>query len=170
MSISLKDMNHGAALIQIAEYPTFKAINSFEPVKGEKSRAAFSVNHDTGIYLKYGSNPSRAFREYGFVFTKANFDELAALKTKYGARVFVILVCVKAKEICILRLDELYQKRAQREKENGGPEAQYQVLVAVRPNQSFRVYMNAPGVRKKSLKQTVISRNEFPRVIFDVTS
>ena len=94
-------MYHGAALTQVAEYPTFKAINSFEPKKGEKSRSAFSVNHDTGIYLKYASAPNKAFREYSFVFTRANFDELEALKAKYGSRVFIILVCVKAKEICI---------------------------------------------------------------------
>jgi hypothetical protein len=170
MSISVKDMYHGAALIQIAEYPTFKAINSFEPVEGQKSRAAFSVNHDTGIYLKYGSNPNRAFKEYSFVFNKANFDELRALRTRYGARVFVVLVCVKGKEICILKLDELDQKRAEREQEKGTPEAQYQLLVAVRPRQSFRVYMNAPGVRKTALTKTMVSRNEFPGVIFQASA
>ena len=167
MKIDLKDMYHGAALTQIAEYKTFKAINSFEPAKGEKSRAAFSVNHDTGIYLKYGTNPTKAFKEYSFVFTKANFDELAALKAKYGQRVFVVLVCVKAKEICILTLKELEKKRAERESENGSVEPQYQLLVAVPKNKSFRVYMNAPGVKKTSLQQTVVSRSDFPRVILE---
>jgi len=162
MAFSLKDFNHGAALIQIAEYPSFKAINAFESAKGDKSRAAFSVNHDTGIYLKYGSNPNKAFKEYSFVFNNANFGELRDLKTKYGARVFLVLVCVKAKEVCILTFDELEQKCAAREKKKGGPEAQYQLLVALRPNQSFRVYMNEPGVKKTSLEQTVVSRNNFP--------
>jgi hypothetical protein len=86
MSISVKDMYYVAALIQIAECPTFKAINSFEPVESQKSRAAFSVNHDTGIYLKCGSDPNRAFKEYSFVFNKANFDELAALTPSLSCR------------------------------------------------------------------------------------
>lgn len=34
MSLSLKDQYHGAAMIKIAEYPTFKAINAFEPTPG----------------------------------------------------------------------------------------------------------------------------------------
>lgn len=166
MSISLKDMYHGGALIQIAEYPTFKAINSFEPRRGEKSRAAFIVNTDTGIYFKYGSNPTRTFKEYSFVFNESNFDELTALKSKYGSRVYVILVCVKAKQVCILKLSDLEAKRDERETENGGPESQYQLLVAVRPRKSFRVYMNKPGVRKTSLTQTIVSRNDFPSALF----
>jgi hypothetical protein len=167
MSISVKDMNHGAALIQIAEWPTFKAINSFEPKKGQKSSAAFIVNTDTGIYFKYGSNPTRAFKEYSFVFNESNFEELDALKAKYGDRVYVILVCVKAKEVCILKFSDLEEKRDEREREKGAPESQYQLLVAVRPRKSFRVYMNAPGVKKTSLAQTVINRNDFPAELFN---
>lgn len=167
MNFDLKDMNHGAALIKIAEWPTFKAINSFEPNRGQKSSAAFIVNADTGIYLKYGSNPTKAFKEYSFVFNQSNFEELNALKAKYGDRVFIVLVCVRAREVCILRYSELDKKREEREKEKGAPEAQYQLLVAVLPRKSFRVYMNKPGVRKRSLTQSIVNRNAFPAELFN---
>jgi hypothetical protein len=169
MRINEDHLYHGAALTQIAEYPTFKAINAFEPTKGEKSRSAFSVNHDTGVYLKYATKPTKAFKEYVFTFSRANFDELAALKAHYHSRVFVALVCHQAKEICVVTLDELESHRAGREKANGGPKPHYQLLVAVPANKSFRVYMNAPGKKKTSLKQQIVSRNEFPRAIFNGT-
>jgi hypothetical protein len=167
MPITLKDMLHGGALIQIAEFPTFKAINSFEPRKDEKSKAAFIINTNTGVYFKYGTNPNKRWKEYSFVFNKANFEELDALKAKFGDRAFIGLVCVKAREVCILSATDLYAKRDERTAANGSPEDQYQLLVAVRPRQSFRVYMNAPGVKKTSLAQTVVSRNDFPQSLFD---
>lgn len=167
MSITLKDMVHGGALIQIAEFPTFKAINSFEPTRGQKSNAAFIINTNTGVYFKYRTNPNKRWKEYSFVFNKANFVELDALKAKFGDRAFVALVCVKAKEVCVLTVNDLYTKRNEREAENGAPEDQYQLLVAVRPRQSFRVYMNAPGVKKTRLDQTIVNRNDFPKNLFE---
>lgn len=167
MPITLKDMLHGGALIQIAEFPTFKAINSFEPMKGEKSNAAFIINTNTGVYFKYGTNPNKRWKEYSFVFNKANFEELDALKAKFGDRAFIGLVCVKTKEVCILSVTDLYAKRDERAAKKGSPEDQYQLLVAVRPRQSFRVYMNAPGVKKTRLGQTIVSRNDFPKALFD---
>jgi len=160
-------MHHGGALIQIAEYPTFKAINSFEDGNGKKSDAAFIINTNTGIYFKYGTNPNKSWKEYTFVFKKANFKELDDLRAKFGERAFIVLVCVKAKEVCILRVNDLYAKRAEREKEKGGTEDQYTLLVSVPKGKSFRVYMNAPGEKKKSLKQTVINRNDFPKALFE---
>jgi hypothetical protein len=127
------------------------------------------VNHDTGVYLKYGSNPTKTFKEFSFGFNQANFAELAALKAKYKKRVFLLLICVKAKCVCVLELDELEKKRAERESEKGTPEAQYQLLVAVRPNKRFEVYMNVPGVKKTALTKTFVNRNEFPKAIFDAS-
>jgi hypothetical protein len=165
MRIHDDHLYHGAALTQIAEFPTFKAINAFEPKKGEKSRSAFIVNHDTGVYLKYATNPTKAFKEYVFTFTQANLDEMAALRAHHE-RVFVVMVCHAAKEICVLRLDEFEAHRQRRERENGSPEPHYQILITVPANKSFRVYVNAPGRKKTSLKQQVVNRNEFPKAIF----
>jgi hypothetical protein len=169
MRINEDHLCHVAALTQIAEYPTFKAINAFEPTKGERSRSAFSVNHDTGVYLKYATRPTKTFKEYVFTFSSANFDELAALKAHYHSRVFVVLVCHQAKEICVVTLDALEGHRADREKSNGAAEPHYQLLVTVPATKSFRVYMNAPGKKKTSLKQQIVSRNEFPRAVFNGT-
>ena len=145
MRINEDHLYHGAALTQIAEYPTFKAINAFEPKKGEKSRSAFSVNHDTGVYLEYATSPTPAFKEYVFTFNEANLDELAALKKHYDMRVFIVLVCRTAKEICVLTLAEFEAHRSRRERAKGDEEPHYQLLVTVPDGKSFRVYMNAPG-------------------------
>lgn len=170
MKINDDHLYHGAALTQIAEYPTFKAINAFEPTKGEKSRSAFIVNHDTGIYLKYATkHTANKFKEYVFTFTQAHLDELALLKTKHP-RVYIVLVCYTAKgakEICTLTLDKFDEHRTAREKANHGPEPQYQLLVTAPANKGFRVYMNAPGRKKTSLEQQIVNRNEFPKAIFN---
>ena len=166
MRINDDHMYHGAALTQIAEYPEFKAINAFELEGGEKSSSAFTINQNTGVYLKYSSRPTRGFQEYVFTFTRAHFDELKSLGTHYGPRVFVVLVCIEAKEICVLTLKELRGHRERRERAFGGPEPQYQLLVTVPPNKSFRVYMNAPGKKGTLLKQQIVNRNSFPRTIF----
>jgi hypothetical protein len=168
MHIHDDHLYHGAALTQIAEYPTFKAINAFEPKKGEKSRSSFIVNHDTGVYLKYATSPTKTFKEYVFTFNQANLEELAALKAHH-ARVFIVLVCRLAKEICVLTLADFEAHRERREKAKGSEEPHYQLLVTVPGGKSFRVYMNAPGQKKTALKNQIVSRNEFPRAIFGGT-
>lgn len=166
MKINDDHLYHGAALTQIAEYPTFKAINAFEPKKGEKSRSAFSVNHDTGVHLKYATKPTKAYSEYVFTFSTANLEELEALKKHYAERVFIVLVCHEVKEICVVTLEEFQEHRQRRENANGGPEPHYQLLVTCESGKSFRVYVNSPGQKKTSLKQQVVSRNDFPKAIF----
>ena len=165
MHINKDHLYHGAALIQVAKYPTFKAINAFEMKGGEKSRSAFIVNHDTGIYLKYASKPNDS-REYVFTFTTPNLEELEALRTHHS-RAFVVLVCIRAKEICVLTLDEFEKHRKGRETEFGGVESHYQLLLTAPANKGFRVYMNAPGKKKLSLKQQTVARQKFPRAIFE---
>jgi hypothetical protein len=146
MRINDDHLYHGAALTQIAEYPTFKAINAFEPKKGEKSRSAFTVNHDTGVYLKYGTSPN-GIGEYVFMFNKANIEELAALQRQYGERVFIVLVCRAAKEICVVTLPEFENNRAQPQRAKGSPESTYTLLATVPSGKEF------PGVHEFSGEQ-----------------
>ena len=68
--------------------------------------------------------------------------------------------------VCLLGVNDLYEKRAERQADHGAPEDQYVLLVAVRPRQRFRVYMNASGVRKTRLEETLVNRNEFPKNLF----
>lgn len=167
MRINDDHMYHGAALTQIAEYPKFKAINAFQLATGEKSKSAFTINDNTGVYLKYATRPSaNSFKEYIFTFTKAQFEELESLKSRFADRVFIVLVCIKAKQICALTFANLKAHRRERQKEFGGPELQYVLLVTAPRNKSFRVYMNAPGKKRQSLNQRIVKRNAFPRVIF----
>lgn len=56
MRINKDHKYHGAALTQIAEHTAFSAINAFEDDLA-KSRCAFRVNGDIGIYIKYNAKP-----------------------------------------------------------------------------------------------------------------
>jgi hypothetical protein len=85
----------------------------------------------------------------------------------HHARVFIVLVCRKAEEICVLTETEFETHRQRRENEKGSKEPHYQLLVTMPKGKSFRVYMNAPGVKKTALKNQIVSRNEFPRAIFN---
>jgi hypothetical protein len=103
MHIADDHLYHGAALIQIAERPEFKAIN---PVAQFSSRSALRINNDIAIYMKYAAKPVGSYREYPFTFNDAHWSELDDLsQTKY--RVFIVLVCIEAREICCLTLKEL---------------------------------------------------------------
>jgi len=158
-------MYHGAALIQIAEDPQFTAINSFKLPTGV-SRSAYRINDDIGVYLKYASKPTPAHREYLFTFQKQHVAELAAI-AKATEKVFAALVCVKARQVCCLPYADLTKLIDARRNAKGATEDQYIILVTVPANKSFRVYVNAPGVRNTMLgKPVVISRNDFPGEIF----
>lgn len=54
------------------------------------------------------------------MFNKANFDKLDALKTRLADRAFLALVCVKAKEVCILSVNDFY-KSGRNEKPKKAP-------------------------------------------------
>lgn len=159
-------MFHGAALVQIAEYPAFKAINRFG---NTAARGAFRINTDTGLYLKHASHPTDSHREYAFTFSKKNLSDLKYLRTQCST-LFLGLVCVKAKQICCISADEFDKHVERRRKELGRPEDQYQLLVTMPHGRSFRVYVNAPRKKRLSLKQQKVSRNRFPKALFDSPS
>jgi len=169
MKIHDDHMYHGAALTQIAEHPQFTAINGFL-VNGSLSRSSFRINNDVGVYLKYAAKPFGRYKEYRFTFTSDNLEELTALAKKTD-RVFAALVCIKHREVCCLPYTELLKLREKRREEKGTSEDQYVVLVNLEKNQSFRVYINAPGVKGKLLgKPVIIPRNDFPNALFSSRS
>jgi hypothetical protein len=71
--------------------------------------------------------------------------------------------------ICVLTEAGFEEHRARRQNAKGGPEPHYQLLGAVPQGKSFRVYMNAPGKKKTALTNQIVSRNDFPRAIFEGT-
>lgn len=157
-------MYHGAALTQIAEHPTFKAINAFWQ-NGKKSSCAFRINDTTGIYIKYASGPRGLAREYIFTFTKTHLDELTTLR-EHCPRVFVVLVCIKTKEICVISYGQLQQMVNLRRRVRGQEEEQHQLLVTAPPNKQFRVYVNHPGRKGIMLGEQLVRRNAFPELLF----
>ena len=165
MHIHDYQMYHGAALIQIAEHERFTAINSLK-VGGKLVRGAYLINTDIAISVKYASKPTKAFHEYLFQFTQSNLKELSAI-SKTNPKTFIALVCEKARGICCISFNELQSLIVRREKEKGSSESLYTILVTAGQGKSFRVYINAPGVKGTMLgKAFVVSRNGFPGLIF----
>lgn len=166
MNIHDDHLYHGAALIQISEHEQFTAINSLK-TGGEVVRVAYRINDDIAVYLKYATKPTKTFEEYPFTFTKKHLDELVAISSA-NPKTFVALVCVKNRAICCISYQQLQALIAQRQKAKGAPEDQYVVLVTMPEGKSFRVYVNAPGVRKTALgKMLKVPRNAFPTSIFN---
>jgi len=170
MKINDDHLYHGAALIQIAEYPTFKAINPFKLDNGSNSRSSYVINTDTVVYLKYASKPKKNSNEYLFTFTEPHLKELKDLEKKFKSKVFVVLICLEAHEICALTLAELNEHIKGREIAKGESEPNYQIVISVNAGKAFRVYMNDPGKRNKALKKQTVKRNHFPKVIFEQTA
>ena len=164
MKINDDHMYHGAALTQIAEHPTFKAVNAFW-LNGRKSTCAFRVNDTTGVYIKYAAAPHGSATEYVFTFSAAHLAELATLR-EHCTHVFVVMVCIKAKEICVISYGQLKQLVELREKARGEREEQYQVLVTAPSNKQFRVYVNRPGKKGVMMGQQLVRRNAFPELLF----
>jgi hypothetical protein len=83
-------------------------------------------------------------------------------------KVFVALICYKAREVCLVTLQRLKEMIATREKATGKTEDQYVVLVTAPKNSQLRVYLNVPGTKGKLLKntETKVPRNSFPGVLF----
>ncbi len=164
MKIDDDHLYHGSALLQITEHPTFTAINSID-VLGQRSRSAYRINDNIGIFLKYASKPSR-IREYPFTFTSRHLEELAAIDDQMVST-FIALVCVKDREIACLKLEQLLDLVDRRKASKGTFEDQYVVLVTAPAGKRLRVYINAPARRKTILGKSIfIRRRAFPEALF----
>lgn len=158
-------MYHGAALIQIAEHEQFTAINALKS-GGTVFKVAYKINDDIAIYLKYATKPTVPFGEYPFTFTKHHLDDLLTISNA-NPKTYIAMVCVKDRAICCISYAQLKQLVALREKKKGAPEKQYVILATAPKGRNFRVYINAPGQKKKRLgKEYKIPRNAFPDMIF----
>jgi hypothetical protein len=165
MKINDDHMYHGAALTQVAEHPQFTAINAFR--RGtETSRSAFLVNNDVGIYLKYATKETEPYGEFVFTFRTEHIAEIDSLSQK-NPKVFIVLVCVEAQEICCISRADLGALIAKREAVRGQAEEIHTVLVTVPKGKSCRVYMNVPGARKRAIGEIKVPRKRFPEVIFE---
>jgi len=96
VKIQEQDFYHGAALTQIAEHPSFKALN-----KGSDRYGHYLVNADCHVFMKY----SRANGPWSFTFTAEQLEPLVNVQTA-KADLFVCLVCGE-ETICILGEEQL---------------------------------------------------------------
>jgi hypothetical protein len=69
--IDANDLYYGAALKQIADDPAFKSINA-DRDGGNKSRCAFRINTDIGVYIRAGAEPKTRFKHYVFKALRRN--------------------------------------------------------------------------------------------------
>ena len=77
------------------------------------------------------------------------------------------LVCVQDREVCCIPNSVLVALVEKRIELHGGDEDQYTLLVNLPKNKSFRVSMNAPGVKGEYVDTPVtIPRNAFPDALF----
>jgi hypothetical protein len=164
MKIDDDHFYHGAALIQIAEYPQFKAINSLKLNK-RVLRTAYRVNDNIGVYFKYARRPTKRYKEFYFTFHKEHLKELSDI-SRVVNKLFLGLICVTGKEICCLlysQFDKLIQRRRKAKKAD---EDQYLILVTIPQGKSLRVYVNPPGEKGKMLGEMIIPRRNFPDRLF----
>ena len=166
MKINQDHLYHGAALTQVAEHPTFKAVNEIA-LGGVRSRCAFLINTDIGLYLKYATQTKGPFKEFTFTFHKDHLEELNALKAR-SRKIFICLICVSARHICCVSSEMLLEMLEERKQRKGTDEDVYTVLVTMPPGKSFRIYMNAPGRRRVMIRQRIVPRDDFPDVVFQI--
>lgn len=164
MKINDDHLYHGAALTQVAEHTSFKAINSFAS-NDARSRSAFLINRDIGLYLKYASEAKGTYDEFIFTFSQEHLGELAIVRQQ-NAKVFIGLICVSARQICGISYDTLLSMIAERKRLKGGDEATYTVLVTADKGKRFRAYMSPPGKKKEKICEQVVPRDAFPDIIF----
>ena len=166
MEIREEHLYHGAALNQIAEHEQFTAINTLK-FRANESRSAFRVNNDIAVYLKYSSSPKGPFDEYKFTFNQFHLEELNNI-AKVDDKLFIVLVCVKDRQICCIPYKLLLNMIMERRKAKGRKEGQYQLLVTLKKGEAFRIYMNEPSRRKVILGDPrKIRRNAFPGSLFE---
>ena len=165
MKINDDHMYHGAALTQIAEHPQFTAINAFKH-NGATSRSSFLINTNIGVYLKYATKAIMPFKEFRFTFLGSHLKELKELESRFE-KVYLGLVCVRAKQICAISYKQFKDFLAERREAKGSGETIYTIIVTVPKGKRFRVYVNQPGERKTSLGVVRIPRNTFPGCLFD---
>jgi hypothetical protein len=167
MKINKDHLYHGAALTQVAEHRTFKAINEMSP-GGVRSRCAFRINADIYLYFKYTAiKPRGPAREFIFNFNADSLAELQALQSP-PQKIFICLICVKASHICCINYDTFLALIKQRKLRKGADEQSYQIIVTLPAGKQFRVYMNFPDRRNLKIgPDTKVPRDDFPHIIFE---
>lgn len=165
MKLDNDHLYHGGALIQIAEHEKFTAINSLR-IGTNKYTNSYRINDNVVVYLKYSSKPRGPFSEYVFTFGEEHMDELEEVSS-HCSKMFLAMVCVKAREVCCIPYKNLVDLIDLRKKSSGTHEEQYSILITAPAKKHMQVYVNAPGKKGIMLgKPLRVPRNGFPDIIF----
>ena len=99
MKIQQKDYYHGAALTQIVEHKSFKALN-----KADEKYGHYKINHDVRLMIKITSNERGPWQ-----FT-ANTSDILTIKEdiQSGDQFFMCLVC-GLNTICLLDSEQVQE-------------------------------------------------------------
>ncbi len=143
MKISKKDLFHGAALTQITEHDSFKALN-----KADSKYGHYLVNTDKRLLVKH----SDTVEPWQFTF---QVDDLETLRSDIasGFSTFLVLVCSEF-TICLLRKDEFERLIDLRST------GQQWIKVSI-PKASMRVSGSAGSLKH------AIKHNGFPHRMFE---
>jgi hypothetical protein len=144
MKIQEKDFFHGAALTQIVEHPSFKALN-----KVDKKYGHYQINDDKRILLKYRS---RRKGPWNFILEEKDINTLIE-DIASNQESFLCLVCGET-TICILTTN------------------QYQELIDTSMKTSQRITVESPPRSRIKVKSQLcrlgklVKHNSFPNIIF----
>jgi hypothetical protein len=98
MRIQEKDVYHGAALTQIVEHPSFKALN-----KADDKYGHYQVNHDRRIIAKYSTG---AHSPWQFTFSANDIRTVREDVARKDCKAFVCLTCGRD-TVCMLNQREI---------------------------------------------------------------
>lgn len=143
MKIQKKGSNHGVALTQIVEHPSFKALN-----KADEKFGHYQINHDTRILIRYRSGNS----PWTFTLKEEDINILIEDIT-YNQRSFLCLVCGN-ESICVLSCND-YQDLIDTSKKST-----QSIIVELPPRSSMHVKSK---IRK--LDHAIPHKN-FPDILF----
>jgi hypothetical protein len=146
MKIQEQDFYHGAALTQITEHPSFKALNK----ANTGHYGHYLVNTDTHVFVKYRTGPAPIWNH---VFSVGEVKALRSVCAKHED-VWVALVCGDA-TICVLDKDQIETLL------DLGLNDQQRIKVEVPTNGSCHVSGTAGDLKG------VVRHNAFPARLFD---
>jgi hypothetical protein len=114
-----------------------------------------------------GKEPKTKFQHYTFNFKPENLEEIRLLSKKCHEGTYIVMVCLKDRETCVITsryLERLISRRGEGDK---GEETQYNLQVHIEDGQRFRVYMNRRNSKKLIVdKVKIVPRKAFPKIIF----
>lgn len=142
MKIQEKHQFHGAALTQIVEHESFKALN-----RASNKYGHYRVNADRHTFVKYRKAPHSP---WSFTFQP---DELKAIQAQLKNKVFLCLVCGTS-TVCALTVKEFTELIDLK-----SSSAQW-VRVEVSPGCSCHVFGSSGKL------QRAVSHNSFPGIVF----